>query len=154
MNSLTSLRTGERAQSSQVNELLPLWTVITWHYYMPGYFIFFKFPTLVISGAPWTANQLRTKSNEELHKLWWALFGSCRLSGDLYVCYETTESFWLCGHFIVWQVCAPEREKHVADTGAGVKEAAITNAKSRADKKGMILELHHHVALIRSQGSE
>ncbi|KAM7409478.1 hypothetical protein PAMA_001115 [Pampus argenteus] len=39
---------------------------------------FFDFPnnwgeTTVKSGAPWTAKQLRTKSNEELHKLWYVL---------------------------------------------------------------------------------
>ncbi|XP_008291930.1 large ribosomal subunit protein uL29m [Stegastes partitus] len=39
---------------------------------------FFDFPenwgeTNVKSGAPWSAKQLRTKSNEELHKLWYVL---------------------------------------------------------------------------------
>lgn len=39
---------------------------------------FFDFPenwgeTTVKSGAPWTAKQLRTKSNEDLHKLWYVL---------------------------------------------------------------------------------
>ncbi|XP_072294784.1 large ribosomal subunit protein uL29m [Eucyclogobius newberryi] len=39
---------------------------------------FFDFPenrgeTSVKSGAPWTAKQLRTKSNEDLHKLWYVL---------------------------------------------------------------------------------
>ncbi|XP_026161386.1 large ribosomal subunit protein uL29m isoform X2 [Mastacembelus armatus] len=39
---------------------------------------FFDFPenwgeTAVKSGAPWTAKQLRTKSNEDLHKLWYVL---------------------------------------------------------------------------------
>ncbi|CAL1593588.1 unnamed protein product [Knipowitschia caucasica] len=39
---------------------------------------FFDFPenrgeATVKSGAPWTAKQLRTKSNEDLHKLWYVL---------------------------------------------------------------------------------
>ncbi|XP_029285037.1 large ribosomal subunit protein uL29m [Cottoperca gobio] len=39
---------------------------------------FFDFPenwgeTTVKSGAPWTAKHLRTKSNEDLHKLWYVL---------------------------------------------------------------------------------
>ncbi|XP_077389978.1 large ribosomal subunit protein uL29m [Festucalex cinctus] len=39
---------------------------------------FFDFPenwgeSTVKSGAPWTARQLRTKSNEDLHKLWYVL---------------------------------------------------------------------------------
>lgn len=44
--------------------------------------------------------------------------------------------------FIVCQVCAPERKKHAAYTGAGGKKAEITNAKSRTVKKGMMLKLH------------
>lgn len=42
------------------------------------------------------------------------------------------------------QVCAPERKKHAAHTGAGGKKAASTNAQSGAVKEGMMIKLCLH----------
>lgn len=55
---------------------------------------------------------------------------------------------WLAYPLLVSQVCAPERKKHAAHTGAGGKKAAITNAKSRAVKEGMMLLMFYQVYVL------
>nr|XP_046248795.1 39S ribosomal protein L47, mitochondrial [Scatophagus argus] len=62
------------ASNSTVGQFRALHTTIS----RRGLEEFFDYPenwglTTVKSGAPWTAKQLRTKSNEDLHKLWYVL---------------------------------------------------------------------------------
>ena len=65
------------------------------------------------AGAPWTAKHLRAKSNEDLHKLWSALFRVLwNVKGVKY-----TSAF--CNFPLVSQVCVVEGKEHAAHIGAG-----------------------------------